>query len=141
MGETENMNSQTSEQSHHSFAWMSELLLSLFLVVGVGVSLTTPHLITSAEEQAMSSHIRMRGGPPRQLIRMGSPEAWLKEVTRTLGNLGISVDVLPMEDNWYVDATIGELSDEDARKLRIFLQRYGVNTEQLDELHITLSRV
>ena len=130
-----------TDKTHVSYK-LSELFVSLLLVVTVAVSFSISHHYNSGvnvESMNLNELPRMRGGPVRQVIKMGSPESWLKAFNQKLKSHNIDVAVSQLETVWFIDASIdSSVPYSIQNELKVFLSRYGVDTNNIHALHITL---
>ena len=134
MKNTENINDTSFK--------ISEVILSFLLVIAVGSSFSITHQYTATAKDSISSlsYLPRMRGKPRQHIQVGVPDVWLNVFTETLNNKGGEVKVSRIMNAWLIDVVINKsLSYEDNKTLKIFLERYGVNTKNMKEFHLTIT--
>lgn len=119
------------------FVWVGNLTVSLVLVASVGVSLTAFHQ-NNGLELSVSELPQMRGKETRQVIRSGVPEVWLEQLQTTLDDLDVEVVVSLYEDVWLIDVLLNQPVD---KRIRVVLERYGIDLDTSDELKIALTSV
>ena len=117
--------------------WVSELTISLVLVVSVGVSLTTFHQSNGIGPE-LAGLPQMRGEETRQIIRSGVPEVWLEQLETTLYDLDVEMVISRYEDIWLIDIFLNQPVD---KKIQIVLERYGIKLDESDELKVALTSV